>query len=305
MYYHSPSFLLSAGGQFLNSGYGHDEIDIGAKTAWEQTSRAQATTLIPTRAEVAFHDLIRFEPYPDPRIDPYAKGMDKPSCFHTTAVNIGVGRGLIAGANLRPAEKRTIGENATNAAPALTTHHDWLYVAWRGSGNDNISVARVQATTLLGLDGVEGIQDKLVLPETTDAAPALASSNDRLFLAWRGSGDPQLNVILSEDDGRTFRLKATFGDSSDHAPALAAHNGKLFLAWTGRGNEKLNVAQVILVGNTAGALRLTLENKVVFDGTSSAAPALASHAGRLFIAWKGSGNNQLNLAFSDDDGRSF
>ncbi len=27
LYYHSPSFLLSAGGQFLNSGYGYDEID--------------------------------------------------------------------------------------------------------------------------------------------------------------------------------------------------------------------------------------------------------------------------------------
>jgi hypothetical protein len=74
IYYHSPSFLLSAGGQFLNSGYGNDEIDIGQKNAWEQTSRAQATTLIPTRAEAAFHDLVRFEPYPDQRIDPYLKG---------------------------------------------------------------------------------------------------------------------------------------------------------------------------------------------------------------------------------------
>jgi hypothetical protein len=305
MYYHSPSFLLSAGGQFLNSGYGHDEVGVGSKTAWEQTSRAQATTLIPTRAEAAFHDLIRFEPYPDPRIDPYAKGMDDPLCFHTTAVNVGVGRGLIAGANLRPADKRTIAENASNAAPALAAHHDGLFIAWRGSGNDNISVARVQATTLLGLDGVEGIQDKVVLGETTDAAPALASSNGRLFLAWRGSGNPQLNVTLSEDDGRTFRLKATFGDATDHAPALAAHDGKLFLAWTGSGNDQLNVAQVILVGNTAGALKLTLENKVVLGDSSSAAPALLSHNGRLFLAWKGSGNNQLNLAFSDDDGRSF
>ena len=43
-----------------------------SKQAWEQTSRAQATTVIPTRAEAGFHDLLRFEPYPDPRVDPIA-----------------------------------------------------------------------------------------------------------------------------------------------------------------------------------------------------------------------------------------
>jgi len=304
MYYQSPSFLLSAGGIFLNSGYGHDEIGIGSKTAWEQTSRAQAATLIPTRADVGFDELIRFEAYPDPRIDPYFKSQDSPACYHTTSVNIGVGRGLIAGANLRPFHRKTIGENATEAAPALSAHGNSLFMAWRGSGNDNISVARVQATTLFGLDGVEGVQEKVILSETTDAAPALASSNGRLYLAWRGSGNPQINVAVSDDDGRTLTLKTTFGDSSDHAPALAAHNGKLFMAWTGRGNEQLNVAEVILIGNTAGALQIGLENKVVLGETSSAAPALASHLGRLFIGWKGSGNNQLNAACSDD-GRTF
>ena len=150
LYYHSPSFLLSAGGQFLNSGYGYDEIDIG-KEAWEQTSRAQATTLIPTRADALFHDLIRFEPYPDPLVDPYADDPDDPDCYHTIGVNIGVGRGLIAGANLRPAEKKTVLENATSAAPALALHtkrdnFKMLLVSWKGSGNSALNVARVQGT---------------------------------------------------------------------------------------------------------------------------------------------------------------
>lgn len=305
IYYHSPSFLLTAGGQFLNSGYGSDEVDLFSKQAWEQTARAQATTLIPTRADTRFHDLLRFEPYPDPQVDPYADDRDDPDCYHTKGVNIGVTRGFMAGANLRPAEKKTVLEDSTSAAPALALHGDRLMIAWKGSGNDNLNVATVQATSLLGIDGVEGIQDKTVLGETSDAAPAIASDGRRLFLAWRGHGNEKLNLAFSEDFGATWKGKTVFGDTSDHAPALAVHDNQLFLAWTGRGNEKLNLAKAILTGNTAGALSFGLEDKRVLGDTSSTAPALASHGGRLFLAWKGSGNDNLNLMASSDAGASF
>lgn len=304
IYYHSPSFLLSAGGSFLNSGYGHDEIDVGVE-AWEQTSRAQATTLIPTRADTAFHDLIRFEPYPDPQVDPYADDPEDPDTFRARAVNIGVSRGLAAGANLRPAEKKTVLEHSSSAAPALALHDGRLLIAWKGSGNDNLNVARVQGTSLLGIDGVEGIEQKVVLGDISDRAPALASNSGRVFIAWKGLGNNKLNLAVSDDGGFTFKAKTTLGESSDHAPALASHNGRVYLAWTGRGNGKLNVARVILLGNTAGVLGFELENKLVLGDASDAPPALASNNGRLFIAWRGSGNPQLNLAVSEDDGRSF
>ena len=61
------------------------------------------------------------------------------------------------------------------------------------------------------------------------------------------------------------------------------------------------MAKVTLFGNTAGGFGIEgLEDKVVLGETSEAAPALASHNGRLFLGWKGSGNDALNLAFSDD-----
>lgn len=305
IYYHSPSFLLSAGGSFLNSGYGHDEIDIGVE-AWEQTSRAQATTLIPTRADTRFHDLIRFEPYPDPFVDPYADDPDDPDTLRTSAVNNGVDRGLMVGANLRPAEKKTILEHASSHSIALALHADRLLMAWKGSGNDNLNVAKVLSTSVLRIDGVEGVEEVVTLADTTDVAPALASHNGRLFLAWKGSGNENLNLAFSDGNGRTFKGKRIFEDESEHSPALVSHGGRLSLAWTGVGNEQLNVAKVALFGNTAGGFGIEgLEEKVVLGDTSEAAPALASHNGRLFLAWKGSGNDNLNLMFSEDNGASF
>jgi hypothetical protein len=305
IYYRSPSFLLSAGGQFLNSGYGNDELGEPIKPAWRDTSRAQATTLIPTRADVGFHELLRFEPYPDRFVDPYGRlheyDDDEAERRRTFAVNIGVHRGLAAGANMRPAEKKTIDEQTTSTFPALASDGGGLFVAWKGSGNNNINLARVLTATLFEIPGVEGIHQKFVLADTTDRAPALAFMNNRLFLAWKGSGNDNLNLMFTRNGGKDFRGKTTFGETSHHAPAVIAHNGILFLAWTGRGEGNLNIAKV---GFTP-EMNAVLVDKVVLGDTSKASPALASHNGRLFIAWRGSGNTQLNLAFSEDDGRTF
>ena len=89
IYYKSPSFLLSAGGMFLNSGYGLDELQ-----GYAQVAIAQSTTLIPWRADADFADLVRFEPYPG---DHDADGDEQ---LQRDAVNTGVHLGFACGANL-------------------------------------------------------------------------------------------------------------------------------------------------------------------------------------------------------------
>ncbi|MGW0771538.1 hypothetical protein, partial [Streptomyces sp. NPDC002676] len=106
IYYRSPSFLLTAGGMFLNSGMGHDEWPLGANhPRWKDIARAQATTLIPTRAldvpgepcrDVMFADLIRFDPWPDSWSRPSEDNLIKGRAS-TTAVH----RGFACGAHLQ------------------------------------------------------------------------------------------------------------------------------------------------------------------------------------------------------------
>ncbi|MER5615470.1 hypothetical protein, partial [Streptomyces sp. NPDC002215] len=320
IYYQSPSFMLTAGGCFLNSGYGSDEVDAPGKYPWNETSRAQSTTLIPTRAlhpptslankgsPLQFRDLIRFDPFGDPQVNPEFLDQENGESYHTRAVNMGVNRGIAAGANPRPARYKVVLEHFISESPALAFHNGRLYVAWKGRFSKTLSVAKVVITTAMGMDGVEGVEGVVKLDGTftSDAAPALASHNGRLWLAWRGSGNKQLNLAFSDDNGAHFHGTRTFADASEHAPALASHAGRLYLAWTGL-DERLNVAKSVLFASTAGAFGIDglLEDHVVLDESSKKGPALASHNNRLWLAWRGSGNEQLNLAFSDDNGAHF
>lgn len=201
--------------------------------------------------------------------------------------------------------KTTLPET-TDAAPALASFNGRLYVAWKGSGNENINVAKVTLFgNTAGAFGVEGLEGKVVLGETTEVAPALIAHAGRLFLAWKGAGNDALNLSFSSD-GATFGGKRTFAESSDRAPALASTPGGLMLAWKGSGNENINAARVTLIGNTAGGFGIEgLAQKVTLGETTETAPALAAHDGRVFLAWKGAGNDALNMTVSRDGSTAF
>lgn len=144
------------------------------------------------------------------------------------------------------------------------------------------------------------IVNKVTLGDTTPKSPALAYQG-ALYLAWKGKGNPNLNVMYSTDYGRTFGHKHTSNETTDDAPALCGHNGQLYIAWKGHNNDNLNVA---LVAVSAGTIT-GLVQKVVLHDTSPLGPSLASLNGRLYIAWKGKGNNNLNVMCSTDNGRTF
>jgi len=143
---------------------------------------------------------------------------------------------------------------------------------------------------------------KVTLGDTSPLTPALASLNGNMYIAWKGAGNDNLNVMVSTDNGQTFSNKFISPETSPQAPALAAHNGNLYIAWKGDGNDQLNVA---IVNIDAAASPTGFSNKVVLGDTSPLSPSLASVNGSLYLAWRGDGNDQLNVMVSFDNGSTF
>jgi len=198
-------------------------------------------------------------------------------------------------------------DQSSSAKPALASHDGRLVLAWKGSGNDELNAGTIDVLASTGgMFWLDGVSDQAVVGQASSTGPALASHDGRLFYAWKGSGNDQLNLMFSEDGGNTFKGAHTFSDATDAPPALASHEGRLILAWKGSGNDELNVAKIDFSASTAGAFDIAgLSDHRILGEASSTGPALASHGGRLFLGWKGSGNDQLNLMFSEDGGNSF
>jgi len=187
--------------------------------------------------------------------------------------------------------KFTSGETSPQA-PALCAHNGALFISWKGDGNDNLNVARVN---LDGNGAPTGFSQKVTLGDTSPLCPSLASIGGHLYLAWRGDGNDQLNIMVSLDNGAHFGNKFVSGETSTQAPVLGTFNGNLMIAWKGDGNDNLNVALV----NTNPS-PTSFSNKVTLGDTSPKSPALGELNGRLFLAWKGDGNDNLNLMSSTD-----
>src|SRR5204862_142727 len=90
--------------------------------------------------------------------------------------------------------------------------------------------------------------NKATLGDTSPVSPSIASLGGRLYIAWKGNGNNNLNVMYSSDNGSTFGNKHTSCETSPQPPALCAHNGNVYVAWKGDGNEHLNVSGVRQAG---------------------------------------------------------
>jgi hypothetical protein len=173
----------------------------------------------------------------------------------------------------------------------LASYDNGLYVAWKGSGNDNLNI-------MLSEDNGASFGGKHTSDQTSDASPALVSAaGQRLFIAWKGVDNQDLNVakvrLFSAEDGHIgvegLEDQVILNETTSTAPALALQTDLLFLGWKGSGNDNLNIA----LSHNSG---LSMSEKFTSEEASAANPALVSHSGQIYIAWKGSGNDNLNVA---------
>ncbi len=161
-----------------------------------------------------------------------------------------------------------MGHGRINALKSLIRKED-LWIAWKGSGNENLNIMNVNAP-----------DEKIILDETSDLAPSLTAFRDSFWIAWKGSGNENLNVM----DVFNPISKVVLNETTDEAPSLTRNADLLMLGWKGSGNENLNTMQVIPSGT-----------KKVLNETSDTGPAIIRFKSSFWIAWKGSGNDNLNV----------
>ena len=163
-------------------------------------------------------------------------------------------------------------------------------IAWRG-GNSALILDEV-------LNPGQGNSNST--GQFTDHAPSLSAN----FLAWTGSGNPQLNVATCQlgQSGLGYVPSVyisgavTSSESSDAGPCLCDFQGETLIGWRGSGNYTLNVAQVV---------DSDIVSKHVIGEYSDYGPALAGVGSNLYMAWTGSGNPQLNIMSSPNGYTSF
>jgi hypothetical protein len=146
------------------------------------------------------------------------------------------------------------------------------------------------------------INNPLILGDTSPVSPSIAFCNGNLYLAWKGDGNDDLNVMVSTDAGVSFSDFNKFyspAETSSDAPALAADGSTLFIAWK-EGNDHLHVSTVALDPVSGRPLGINSTNPLT--DTSPFRPALAVLNGKVYLAWRGDGNDDLNVMMSTDAG---
>jgi hypothetical protein len=181
----------------------------------------------------------------------------------------------------------------TNAAPAASSLHGTIYVAWMGK---NTPQANVWYTT----SNVSGWnpQQEISFAKTTQA-PALTTVGNTVYLAWRGqSTNTTDEIYYSTNTGTEWSNQTTVCSGgtcaeTTSAPALAAAGSTVFVAWTTSSNTFLcayNVDGAWAFFNTAA------QPPSSFATNAKRAPALAVYGETLYLSWVAAGSSQVSYA---------
>ena len=169
--------------------------------------------------------------------------------------------------------KQMLNALTSSKSPSIAAFKNSFWMAWRGESHDQLHVVDIfNPGSLITLD------------EESDHAPSLTSFDGSLWIAWTGTDDA-LNVMDVFDP----TTKHVLNEESDHAPSItsAPVGSGLWIAWTGT-DDGLNVMDVPLTAPSS--------QHHIFNETSDNSPSIVgTDSDTIWIAWKGSGNNSLNV----------
>jgi hypothetical protein len=125
--------------------------------------------------------------------------------------------------------------------PAVAWHKGRFWVAWVGTGNQNLNIVGMDLDPQTG-KYVENRTLKRTLNSTSGGRPALASDGERLWMAFIGVGNRQINIV-SAVDGYNFdpASKVTLNSESYFGPSLGIFNGKLWIGYSGLNDQDFSI----------------------------------------------------------------
>ena len=193
-----------------------------------------------------------------------------------------------AGAQHHLGFKKILSETAVDR-PAAAVFRDTLYVGWAGTD-------RHHHLNVIQVDTYGDVYGKVTLEDTSEKGVSFATAFGKLFMAWTGRGNNQLNVMASPN-GTNWFDKVTLSERSEVCPVLGVHQNQLVLAWTGT-DERLNV-----LFSSDGR---TWTDKRTLDERSNDGPQVVSFASKLYIAWTGTdSHHHLNVMSSANRGATW
>lgn len=128
--------------------------------------------------------------------------------------------------------------------------------------------------------------------ETTSDHITIAKLNGRFYLAVKAVNSNDLYVMFS-NDGHDYIRGVVSRQGSESAPSIATFRHRLFITWRGVGNNQISVAQVPV--DKSGHPGEFVEISTSPQSTWST-PTLLATATKLYVTWRGVGNNQVNVA---------
>jgi hypothetical protein len=180
-----------------------------------------------------------------------------------------------------------------------------LFAAWKGvQGDSGINFSHTEnGSSWVPQQPVSGVGTSHT-PSLTYFHTRLTSSHiDGLFMAWKGARDDSGIYWSHTDDGASWAPQQRVQDAgTNRGPSLAVFNGRLFMAWKGVGDDS-----GIYWSHTDRGLApqdWAAQHRVPDVGTSEA-PSLAVFNDRLFMVWKGVGDDSGIYWSSTLDGASW
>lgn len=179
----------------------------------------------------------------------------------------------------------------TTARPSIAAKGNTLIVMWKGLHHEErlwYSIFDCDTDEWKGPAPTEfgsKVGPALTLWETESG-----DTKNKIWAAWRGTEGDELFWRSSFNDERWLVQYPDYIDiRTDARPALASSPGRLYLAWTSSAPETSQQIRVSFLDADADLWEPPFS--IELHCHSSAAPSLAKFKDKVYVAWRGKGND--------------